>query len=473
MLAPLLLVWPLSVGLTFLVAQGISNAPFDRGLSSEAQALASLLTEQRGDAAAALLPAAAYHLLRADEVDSIYFQVIDAKGQLLAGDRDLPAPPDGEVRSPGTVQFRDGRVRTSDVRIAYLWIAGRSPADPPALVQVAETLDKRTRLANEIIKGVILPQFVVLPVSVLLVWFGLTRGIAPLAELSKRLRQRRPDDLSPIDPREAPEEMAALVEGFNDMLGRMQNNMQAQRRFVADAAHQLKTPLAGLRMQAELALRESSPEEVARSLKQIARGSQQATRLANQLLALARAENTALALKPFGPVDLVALAREVIADWVPEALRLGHDLGFEAAEQEIFVSGSATLLGELIKNLVDNALRYTPAPGRVTVRVLAGATAVLEVEDTGIGIGPQERQRVLQPFYRVLSAPHSAQAVDGSGLGLSIVNEIARQHDAQLELRSPARGGGLLVRITFAEMLPANAVAEMSPGTTSDNTVRS
>ena len=193
--------------------------------------------------------------------------------------------------SPGQVLYEDDTLRGFGVRMAYTWVDLNLPSTQPALLIVAETVEKRTQLANDIIKGVIIPQFVVLPVAVLLVWFGLSRGVAPLNALQQRLRARRPDDLSPIDERAAPSEIAPLLAAMNDLLDRLSSNVQAQRRFVADAAHQLKTPLAGLRTQAELALRDASPEEMQSSLRQLVTGSERATRLVNQLLLLARAEN--------------------------------------------------------------------------------------------------------------------------------------------------------------------------------------
>jgi two-component system, OmpR family, sensor histidine kinase TctE len=445
MLAPLLLVWPMSVGFTFLVAQGLSNGPFDRALSDSVIVIADQIRETESGVRL-LMPPEARAVLRSDELDVITYQVLGHNGELLVGDRDMPSPLAHEVVAPGAIQFRDDRLRGTEVRVAYMWLdRGPYNGERPVLIQVAETLEKRTRLANEIIKGVILPQFVVLPLAVLLVWFGLTRGIAPVESLSAKLRARRADDFSPIGLSDAPEEMHVLVRSFNDLLVRLEKNVAAQRRFVADAAHQLKTPLAGLRMQAELALRETSREDIERSLKQIARGSQQATRLANQLLSLARAENSAASPLPHTQVDLNNLARGITSEWVPEALRVGHDLGFEPSAAPVELRGNGTLLGEMLKNLIDNAIRYTPAPGHVTVRVLAQPAPQLVVEDNGPGVAPAERERIFEPFYR---APESAS--EGTGLGLAIVREIAQQHGASVNIEN-AVPHGMIVRIRFAQ----------------------
>ena len=244
-----------------------------------------------GDEIYLTLPMSARQILRADENDTIYFQVIGPRGELIAGDKDLSLPADGDPLQVGTITYRDSRIAGNEVRVAAtLVILSTSTGPSPVMVQVAETLEKRSQLANEIIKGVILPQFIILPIVVVLVWFGLSRGLAPLNALQNRIRNRLVDDTSPIEERAAPQEIMPLISSFNDVLYQLEDSVQSQKRFIADAAHQLKTPLAGLRMQAELAQRENSPEELQRSLEQIADSSTRATRLVQQLLSLARME---------------------------------------------------------------------------------------------------------------------------------------------------------------------------------------
>jgi two-component system sensor histidine kinase TctE len=292
----------------------------------------------------------------------------------------------------------------------------------------------------------------VLPLALVLVWFGLTRGLAPLARLQRTIRNRPPEDLSPINAEAAPEELAPLLASFNDLLARMTHNLEVQKRFIADAAHQMKTPLAGLRTQAELAQREGDANELQRSLRQIAESTDRATRMVNQLLALARAEHGAGETAAMVPVDLDQLARTVVQDWVAQALAQNIDLGYEGSSGDCHIRGTPMLLREMLHNLVDNAMRYcfvrTPsgpptlaaaglaasapatAEGAVTVRVQRrGQSVVLEIEDTGPGIAPEERARVFERFYRVLGTQK-----DGSGLGLAIVREIAAQHRAALLL---------------------------------------
>ncbi|HEX7383273.1 MAG TPA: sensor histidine kinase N-terminal domain-containing protein [Burkholderiaceae bacterium] len=450
MLAPLLLLWPMSVLLTWLVAQNIANRPFDRQLDETARALARQVAVQAGHEGGAqahfALPAGAGELLSADQTDEVYYQVLGLRGELVSGDAALPVPTDLAADAAGEVRFRDDSIDGTPVRVAYLWVrpkdaavaAGDAPPGP--VVQVAETLGKREQLATEIIKGVILPQFVILPLAVLLVWLALSRGLAPLNALQRRIRGRESHDLSPIDEREVPEEVSPLVRAINDLLARLDKSMSAQKHFLADAAHQLKTPLAGLRTQAELAQRDidagrGDPRELRKSLQQIARSSQNAAHMVNQLLAMARAEDSGHTARK-QEVSLAELATETVQDFVGRSLAKRIDLGYEGsdggARTALRVEGHPLLLRELIRNLVDNALQYTPAGGTVTVRVMDdpfGQVVVLQVEDSGPGIPHAEREHVFQPFYRTLGTD-----VDGSGLGLAIVREIALQHDAQVTL---------------------------------------
>ncbi|OOG54755.1 sensor histidine kinase [Polaromonas sp. C04] len=443
MLTPLLLLWPVSLALTWLVAQGIANRPFDRALEYNVQALAQLVSVQNQQAQFSL-PQPARELLRADDDVQVYYQVLGPRNELLSGERDLPMPTDEERPPVGDVRLRDGEMRGQDVRIAYVQVALGLPGAQPALVQVAETREKRSVLATEIIKGVMLPQFAILPLAVLLVWLALVRGIKPLSQLEERIRARRPDDLSPLDDKAVPLEVAPLVSSVNDLLTRLKDSIATQKRFLADAAHQLKTPLAGLRMQADMALREGSTDDLKQSLRQIGRSSIRATHTVNQLLALARAESSGASLAR-QPCDLVRLTMDAVQDCLPRALEKRIDLGYEGAQPAapgVLLEGNATLLTELIRNLLDNAINYTPSsaehPGVVTARVLAdtfGKVLLLQVEDSGPGIPLAEQDLVFQPFYRVLGSE-----ADGSGLGLPIVLEIARQHGAAVSLEDAHPG---------------------------------
>ncbi len=466
MLTPLLLLWPISLALTWLVAQGLANKPFDRALEYNVQALAQLVSVQQGRVQFNL-PQPASELLRADDADTVFYQVRGTGGEFIAGDRDLPVPVEETRPATGEVRLRDDELRGLDVRVASTWVRFTPPAPglPQAqvLVQVAETREKRSVLAAEIIKGVMLPQFAILPLAVLLVWLALARGIKPLSQLEARIRARSPDDLSPLDDKTVPMEVAPLVSSVNGLLARLQDSVATQKRFLADAAHQLKTPLAGLRMQADLAQREgTSTEELKQSLQQIGLASVRATHTVNQLLALARAEGSGAAFATQS-CDLAELTIAVVRDSVPRALEKRIDLGYDGAAPGtpgVRVEGHPTLLQEMVRNLVDNAIAYTPSsddrPGVITARVLPdpfGRVILLQVEDSGPGIPESERALVFEPFYRVLGT-----GVDGSGLGLPIVREIARLHGAAVALDDAHPGQTPAgTRCTIRFTLPAAA----------------
>ncbi|MBV6324046.1 sensor histidine kinase [Duganella violaceipulchra] len=452
MLAPLLLLWPMSIAITYLVAKSIANQPFDHALEDSVTVLAQQVRAVDGKVIKGL-SGPARDILRADDVDNVYFQIQGPRGEHVDGDRDLPPPVIDEDDKPrGSVRFRNDTMHGTPVRVAYAYVRlERNSGDEQlALVQVAETLEKRGQLANAIIKGVILPQFIILPIVLALVWFALSRGLSPLAQLQERIRARSSDDLSPIASNQVPEEISPLVNSLNDMLARLSLSIEMQKRFIADAAHQMRTPLAGMRMQSELALRQTDSGEIHRSLEQLAKSSEAATRLVNQLLALARAENQPQAGTAMLPLELSELARGVVQDWVQASFAQRIDLGYEAPTEPVQIVGNPTMLRELLSNLIDNALRYTPAGGSVTVRVRRDEEhGYLEVEDTGPGIAQAERARVFERFYRILG-----NKAEGSGLGLAIVREIAQQHGAEVDIYNNPRAQqsklpGALFRLTF------------------------
>ncbi|MEZ5615114.1 MAG: sensor histidine kinase N-terminal domain-containing protein [Rhodocyclaceae bacterium] len=442
MLMPLLLIWPLSVVLIQGVANDIADDPYDKALAESALTIAQLVSVDKGRVEVGLTPQA-HSVLHADETDMIYYQVLGFGNELVGGDPIIPwvEPPPKTIL--GQAYFRDEDVRGEQIRVAYLYIAPL-PDRPPLLVQVAETRNKRKALASRIISGVTLPQFAIIPLAVLLVWVGLSRGVAPLNRLGSVIRRRLPTDLSPIPTAGVPEEVKPVVRAFNDMMARLEQNLQAQQRFIGDAAHQMRTPLTGLKMQTELALRESDPELMRASLRQIAESADRAAHLIGQLLALARAESSHRKTHAIEKVDLEALAREISLEWAPAAMAKQIDLGFEGSGWPLQVNGNPLLLRELIVNLVDNAVKYTPPGGRITVRVRATEFAVLEIEDDGPGIPESERDLIFERFYRVLG-----NEVPGSGLGLAIVREIADLHHGSVQLKPAPGGRGTLAQAVF------------------------
>lgn len=443
MLAPLLLVWPISIAATHHIADQIANHAYDHVLAEHVTRIVHSVRVTPTGVVATLPPSASPPSFD-DEIDRQYFQLAVAGGEFLAGYAEIQGLRGGDNTLPGTVHFRNGNLMGEPVRIAYQLLPSLSDARP-LLVQAAETRKQRKLLSSRIISGVLLPQFAIIPLAVVLVWLGLSRGLRPLGRLRERIHDRQAGDLSPINLRTVPEELQPIVAAFNDMMVRLQDNLDAQQRFISAAAHQLKTPLTGLKTQIELALQENDPAQLRDYLQRISIGVDRASHLTYQLLQLARAEashENATQKKEW--LDLGELAREVTMRSVPRALGRNIDIGFEEAGQPMKIFGLPLLLREMIENLVDNAIKYTPAGGAVTVRLRVENGGILEVEDTGIGIAPADRERIFERFFRVLGT-----SVDGSGLGLAIVREIADLHDASIAVLDNPQGRGTLIRLVF------------------------
>lgn len=377
------------------------------------------------------LPPAVEQVLRTDRYDLIFYRVLSASGQHIAGDPTLLPPP--EDAPAHNAVFNGQKVRVVSVA---------SPCGGAiCTVLVAETTNKRARAAREFLLTSMLPGILIALATLVIVWFGVKRGLWPLARLSDELKARSPRDLRPIDAAAAPEETRPLVAALNDLLEEVAHAAQSHQRFIANAAHQLRTPLAGLQTHTELALAQPLPESCRAHLEQVHQATIRTARLANQLLALARAE-------PGGrggasEVNLRALVEGEADAWVHQALARDVDLGFELAAAP--VRGDALLLREALANLVHNAIEYSPRGAHVTVRTGRREDASFaEVEDDGPGIAPQERERVLERFYRVPGTPGT-----GSGLGLAIVREIAVGHGARMELTEGANARGCRVALTF------------------------
>ena len=382
-------------------------------------------TEYRFD-----LPSAVEQVLRTDRFDSIYYRVTSPAGLEIAGDADLPAPP-GDQMAFNTM-YNGEKVRVMSVQTP----CGRSACT----VLVAETMVKRTRATRDILFQSLFPDFLIALATLVIVWFGVKRGLQPLARLSEEIKARSSGDLRPIDAAGAPEEARPLVGALNGLLDEVSAASRKQQRFLADAAHQLRTPLAGLQAHTELALAQPMPQACRAQLEQVHKATIRTARLANQLLALARAEPGARSSSE--KIDLKDLAGAHAETWVRQSLARDIDLGFEL--EPAAVEGDAFLLREALSNLVHNAVEYSPRGGRVTVRTgRRNGHAFLEVEDDGPGIAPQERSRVLERFYRVPGTPGT-----GSGLGLAIVREIAASHAASISIKDGA-AGGCRVGITF------------------------
>ena len=421
----------------FLALEPASEA-YDQALMDVGIALGERI-QSSGETVTFDLPGAAEQVLRTDKYDSIYYHVRGPDGTALAGDPGLPAIPASQEPEDGVIAY-DGDYRGGKIRVVALLVpcGGRICA-----VQVAETTIKRRNLARNIVLSSLVPELLITLLTLAIVWFGVKRGLAPLEDLSTEIRARSARDLRPIDPGHAPEEAGPLVGALNQLFGQVAESSSNQQRFLANAAHQLRTPLAGLQAHTEIALAQNVPEAHRAQLEQVHRATIRTARLANQLLALARAEPGGTRAGAFAQVNLRAVVEDAADEWVHRALAKDIDLGFELSDAQ--VSGDALLLREALGNLVHNALEYSRSGGRVTVRTgLRNERAYLEVEDDGPGISPAEREQVLERFYRIAGTSGT-----GSGLGLSIVREIALAHSAEIGIGAGEGGGGCKVGLTF------------------------
>ena len=445
MLVPLVIIWPLAILFTYVAARTIADSPYDRELAATVRALHRFVPAEPPapfEIQAIVPPSLRDFIQTDDETDHVRIHVALNGEELLFGDADVPPLELSELRENDEVRFKDGEIGGVRVRVAYLVVR---PAgwDKLLTVQVAETLGKRERHAGEITRMVAAVLVVLLVILVMLVLYGLKRGLEPLERLRETVLSRSPSNLAPIPLGQAPDEVVPLVETVNRQLARVAASVESQRRFIADAAHQMKTPLAGLKMQAELAKRAGDGADLRERLGQLGAGADRAHHLVQRLLALARADEGVAAGAPSARVDLADTARRACEPLAPVAIERGIDFGFEAEGGAAIVGGEALLLQELVSNLAENALKYTPRGGHVTVRVRGGDDPVLEVEDTGPGIAEADRERIFERFYRV---PGSGSP--GAGLGLAIVKTVADRHGATLAVEAGEGGTGSRFRVS-------------------------
>lgn len=388
-----------------------------------------------------VVPPAALELFASPSHDRVFYRATDDDGTLLTGYYDLGDPP----RRPALEEslYFDARMRDRPVHaVAYAQPLLGVPGHRSVLVEVAQTLEGRDALARQMWLAAVRRQSALLLVGVLL-WLGLRQGLRPVTALRDRMLARSPGSTERLDERAVPQELQPLVAAVNDYAARLDHQMSAHSRFIANASHQLRTPLTVLNTQVDYALR--TPEAREESLRAIQRNVQHGMRLVRQLLAFSTAEAATATPPPAEPTDLLVLATESVERASGLAMERGIDLGLEAEGSPAVVTGLPALLGELLANLVDNALRYTPAGGVVTVGVRAQAgRIVLEVLDSGPGIAPDQRELVFERFRRLGNTRS-----DGCGLGLPIVREIAQLHGVAVELSDGPQGRGLAVRLRF------------------------
>ncbi|MDR7052538.1 two-component system sensor histidine kinase TctE [Duganella sp. 3397] len=462
LLGPMLALVALNTIFVYRNALDAADVAYDRSLLASTRALAERVSIVGGKVVADV-PYVALDSFETDTMGRIYYKVSGIRGETVSGYGDLPAVPANVPRSetyPALVRFYHANYNGQPVRIAALLQPVYDDSMRGiALIQVGETLEARRTLSNQILFDTLTWQALLLLALALLVWFAVQLVLQPLMQLKNAVEAGSINDSADVDPALVHKEVRPLVAAMNHSRARLQLLIKSQRRFIADASHQLRTPLTVLKTQAELALREcdragSDPEQTRAAVRQIVQSMAATTdstvNLANRLLTLARIEHGgdaegAAALA--APVSLRDVARQVGLELAMAAVAKQIDMSLDANGPGM-VDGQALLLHEMIANLADNALRYTPLGGSLALTVVEDERAVvLEVSDSGPGIAVAERERVFAPFYR--AAATLERNPGGAGLGLAIVHDIATVHGATVTL-GDTPGGGLLVAVRFA-----------------------
>ena len=475
-LLPQLVLWMAGGVATYRFAAGYANQAIDASLLQASRSLARQL-KPIGNGLLIDFPRAAQDVLEADPADRLLYMVSSPPGQFILGNQALPPPPahDSERSPPlNTPNFYDGAMPVNgraalhspagqSLRLVALYLRfGEESSNPQTmLVQVARSSANREELAQRILVDMLLPMSSLVLLMTVIVWLGIRAGLSPLVRLRQQVEGRAPTDLAPLQLASAPRELWSLATALNTLLAAVQNNVSTQKRFIGDAAHQLRTPLAGLKSQTEIALQSSTDPELRARLQRVHDSATRSAHLINQLLTLARAEPESVMAHDRQRFDLQRMAQSVTAEWVPRALRLKIDLGMEQDTDDgrhaptgnpVWIEANELLMREALSNLIDNALHYAGAGSQVTVRVTPSQchpnTAQMEVIDNGPGIASGDHERVFERFVRCTDAGN------GCGLGLAIVKEIVERHAGHVELIN-VQPQGLCVHIELPLAQPA------------------
>lgn len=431
LLLPQLVLWLMGGVLAFRVAMTYAEKAIDQSLTQSVRALARQV-KPFGSGLLVDFPKAAQDVLEQDPKDRLSYMVSSPPGSFLLGNDRIPGPADIQIAPSNEPMLYNVEFDGKPMRVATMDVSfGDGPTQQVMRVQVAKSLAVQQAIARELVRDVLFPLLLLGVVLSFLVYAGIGRGLAPLQRLEAQLAHRNAEALSPIEMTQAPEEVHSLATALNQLLTTLRRSLSQEKRFLNDAAHQLRTPLAGLISQTELAMQEKEPQALQQRLAKVHTGAQRSAHLVHQLLSLARTE-AEVALQS---VDVAALAREVAREWTPRALAADIDLGFEG-EDALTVRSDRLLLREALSNLIDNAIRYAGRGTAVTLRALQrDGQCVLEVEDNGPGLSESDLQHVFERFWRASDLP------GGCGLGLAIVAEIAQRHGGQAVARSALQQG--------------------------------
>jgi len=467
LLVPLLSLALLSTVASYFLGLALARSIYDKQLANSADSVIARI-KTKGDRLTVDLPPAALAILKHNYQDDFYFQVISPDGKVISGDKLLPLPPtiaqnsseqSAPINSPNIVDantsststkveaepsFRTIEFKGREIRVMTLTVPTPDSIFDHVVIQAAETRNTRKELANQISISIFLAQIAIIICGAGAIWIGVGRGLRPLANVEQAVQARAAGDLCPLNVDE-PVEIISLIKALNRLFKQLENDIELQKRFTSNAAHQLRTPLAVVTTYCDLVRKMVKDAEVQDVLADLEAAINRMSRMVNRLLVLARSEPGANAVKPFTQIDLSTIASAVTAGHVPEAIRNKLEFEFLASSEPAIVYGDRNGLEELISNLIENSILYSEPGGKVVVKIMVETDrTLLTIEDDGCGIPTNEREKVFERFYR-----GAATDKPGTGLGLAIVKEIATTHNATTTVASGANGKGTSITISF------------------------
>ncbi|MBP7862910.1 sensor histidine kinase [bacterium] len=427
-----------SVG-AFYIGENLARSIYDRELVNSADSVVARVKNQDGKITVDL-PVAALSILRHNNRDEFYFQILSPSGQLLAGHNFLPQPKFEQLNL--NPQFRFFKLKERQLRAVAFTFPN---ATDNLIIQVAETRNTRKELTHQIAFTVLASQFILIICALIAVWFGVRRGLSPLARVEAAVNSRSPGDLSMLEVNE-PSEIKSLVNALNNLLKQLSDDVEMQKRFIANAAHQLRTPIAGLGTYSALARKLAKDDESKEVLAELDAGIARMGKVVGRLLMLARSEPGASSTRQMSVVDLNSVVSEVTATKVPDAIQQKIELEFHSTSEPALIYADPSGIEELASNLIENSILYTPSGGTVMIEVaVRNGTTTLNVEDNGPGIPHEEKERIFERFYRLPGTEKS-----GTGLGLAIVKEVVSSHKAKIDVSSGPSGQGASFKVSFA-----------------------
>lgn len=441
LIGPLLFLSIVSAGITYWLALQLSNEIYDELLINTADSVVARIDYINGKRVIDF-PESAEAMFRHQDRDKFFYKIFDQDGHFISGDEFIPSL---MVKTKEPL-FADARVGGEDLRMVSLFSPVPDKKDRTLVVQVAETCNARISMVHKIALTILILEFVIVIGGAIALWIGVNAGLAPLQKIRLAMAKRSPTDLTPVTIERAPPEVLPMIDAINSLLSEVQLYIASQSRFVSDAAHQLRTPLAGLKTFVDLGTKQADNDRSEKIFEQLNIGVMRMTQMVNKLLSLAKVEGESERFKPHDQVDLNELAQDVVHTvWEPLKRKSKTKVHCEPGLEPLMIDGSESSIRDLLENLVHNAILYTQDGGEILVSVTNNGGVELVVEDNGPGIPESERKKVFDRFYRIDSSVNTT----GSGLGLAIVQEIADRHAATIELTEGSSGKGCRFTVKF------------------------